>query len=212
MTRSRLLRAILVVNLAAAGCGGGAGGLAPAPADGCCRELVAVLEASILKIDVMRVRLRVDDATASALQALVGSAPRSPALEDRVSAIYLDSRSASVDTEFLMGMSGGMFLDNTTKAFRGMASDSLLGGAEAETLSAEARSRFAFLTAAGVKPADRLRYELSGDTVTTSYTRAGQMLMHDKQVGDRYRRALLASYFAPSSDFRRGLLDDVFTP
>jgi hypothetical protein len=182
------------------------------PAAGCCRELVSVLEASILKINVMRVRLQVDEATASALQALVGSTPRSAALEAQVAAIYLEARTASVDTEFLMGMSGGMFLDNTVKAFRGMVSDSLMSSAEAETLSAEARTRFAFLTAAGVRPADRLRYELSGDTVTTNYTRAGQTLMQDRQVGGRYRRALLASYFAPSSDFRRGLLDDVFKP
>jgi hypothetical protein len=61
-----------------------------------------------------------------------------------------------------------------------------------------------------VRSADRIRYDVVADTVTTNYLRAEQVLMHDRQVGSLHRDALLASYFAPSSDFRRGLLDQVF--
>jgi hypothetical protein len=195
---------------AAGGCGTpGTVRAAPPPID-CCRELDYLYEASIFKIDVMRIRLRVDDATASAVRSLVGSAPRSTELDRKVATRYIGAAQATVETEFKMSMSGGTFISNTTKAIQGLARDGLLEPGPAEALGRDAQTRFAFLHEAGVREGDRIRYELVADTVTTQYLRGETVLMRDRQVGTTHRVALLASYFAPSSDFRRGLLDRAF--
>jgi hypothetical protein len=213
-----LLRAARLAHLAtiaimAAACGSPPGaGAPPDPDAGCCRDLVTLYEASIFKVNVMRVRVRVDDPTASAVGALVRGAPRSPALDSAITRRYQAARDATVDVEFLLAMSGETFIANAVKSLRGLVGDGQLAEAAAAQLSAEARTRFGFLTAAGVRPADQIRYAIAGDTVTTRYLRGEQVLMDDRQVGALHRDALLASYFAPSSDFRRGLVEQVFKP
>jgi hypothetical protein len=61
-----------------------------------------------------------------------------------------------------------------------------------------------------VRPGDRLQYRVVGDTVITTYRRGEEVLAVDRAIGPRARDAILATYFAPSSDFRKGLLDDAF--
>ena len=167
-------------------------------------------EASIFKVNVMRVGVRVDAETAAAVQGMISKAPRSAPLEDEVARHYQAAQAATVEVEFLMAMSGETFITNTVKSLRALVGDGQLTAEAAERLSGEARARFSFLAAAGVRSTDRIRYDVVADTVMTTYMRGEQLLMHDRQVGSFHRDALLASYFAPSSDFRRGLLDQVF--
>ena len=203
--------AATAVLAAGAACRGAPGANpAPDPHAGCCQELVTLYEASIFKVNVMRVGVRVDAETAAAVQGMISTAPRSAPLEDEVARRYQAAQAATVEVEFLMAMSGETFITNTVKSLRGLVGDGQLTAEAAERLSGEARARFSFLAAAGVRSTDRIRYDVVADTVTTDYLRAEQVLMHDRQVGPPHRNALLASYFAPSSDFRRGLLDQVF--
>jgi hypothetical protein len=199
------------VLAAGAACSGAPGtSSSPDPNPGCCQELVTLYEASIFKVNVMRVGVRVDAETAAAVRGMVSTSPRSAPLEDEVARRYQAAPAATVGVEFLITMSGETFITNSIKSLRGLVGDGQLPAEAAERLSGEARARFGFLTAAGIRPADRIRYDVVADTVTTNYLRAEQVLMHDRQVGSLHRNALLASYFAPSSDFRRGLLDQVF--
>lgn len=192
-------------------------GLGPARAaaqdpPSCCRELHSLYEASILKIDAMRLQARVDEATASAVEALVRGAARSPGLEQEVARRYQAAREATIDMEFLVGVSGGTFVSNTVKAIRDLGRDGTLTEAEADRFGREAAARFEFLHAAGVRSGDRLQYHVSADTVTTTYRRGETILKVDRQTDARARDVTLATYFAPSSDFRNGLLDDLFRP
>jgi hypothetical protein len=182
----------------------------PDPNPGCCQELTTIYEASIFKVNVMRIGVRVEAETAAAVRGMISKAPQSAQLEDEVARHYQAAQAATVEVEFLMAMSGETFITNTIKSLRGLVGDGELTAEAAERLSGEARARFSFLAAAGVRTADRIRYDVVADTVMTTYMRGEQLLMHDRQVGSFHRDALLASYFAPSSDFRRGLLDQVF--
>ncbi len=213
----RLYRSMPVATvgliLATAGCGGtpeAIRGPEPGSASECCRELVYVYEASIFKLDVMRIRVRVDEATAEAVRSLVHSRPRSADLDGAVAARFMAAQAATAVTEFLMGMSGETFIANTIKSMDGMARDGRVTDGEAQALGRDVRSRFGFLSDTGVRPTDRLHYDLVGDTVTTRYLRADTVLMRDRQVGALHRTVLLSSYFTPSSEFRRGLLDEAF--
>jgi hypothetical protein len=114
--------------------------------------------------------------------------------------------------EFLVGVSGETFVSNTVKAIRELGRDGTLTEAEADRFGREATERFEFLNAARVRSGDRLQYHVVADTVTTTYRRGETVLKVDRQVDARARDVILATYFAPSSDFRKGLLNDVFRP
>jgi len=182
------------------------------PSRDCCRELHYLYEATILQIDVMRLQVRVDQATAAAAETAARSAPRSSRLEHEVARHYLAAREATLDMEFLHGVSGETFLEHTLKALRELVADGTVTRAGADTLARELNERFGFLVAAKVRPGDQLRYELVADTVLTTYRRGDTVLKAERATGKRHRDYILGSYFAPSSDFRRGLLDQVFRP
>ncbi|HEX9164466.1 MAG TPA: hypothetical protein VF862_01045 [Gemmatimonadales bacterium] len=182
----------------------------PIPSPSCCRELHYLYEASILKIDAMRLQVRVDETTASAVGVLIGSAARSTRLDQEVARRYQDAREATFDMEFLVGVSGETFVSNTVKAIRELGRDGTLTEAEANRFGREAAERFEFLNTARVRSGDRLQYRVVADTVTTTYRRGETVLKVDRQVDTRARDVILATYFAPSSDFRKGLLNDVF--
>jgi hypothetical protein len=192
--------------------GPGEAAAAQQPAPSCCRELHYLYEASLFKIDAMRLQVRVDEATAGAVEAMVRDAKRSSRLEHDVARRYQSTRDATVDMEFLHGVSGETFLEHTLKALRELVGDGAVTKADADTLSREVSERFAFLAAARVRPGDRLQYQVKADTVWTTYTRGSTVLKLDRHAGKRFRDYILATYFAPSSDFRRGLLDQVFQP
>lgn len=185
---------------------------ATVPSRDCCRELRYLYEATILQIDVMRLQVRVDEATAAAAETAARRAPRSSRLEHEVARHYLAAREATLDMEFLYGVSGETFLEHTLKALRELVADGTVTRAGADTLARELNERFGFLVDAKVRPGDQLRYELVADTVLTTYRRGDAVLKAERATGRRHRDYILGSYFAPSSDFRRGLLDQVFRP
>jgi len=123
---------------------------------------------------------------------------------------YMAAREATLDMEFLHGVSGETFLEHTLKALRELVADGTVTREEADTLARDLDERFGFLVAAKVRPGDQLRYELVADTVVTTYRRGDAVLKAERVTGKRHGNYILGSYFAPSSDFRRGLLDQVF--
>lgn len=214
-SRGRSGWGLLVAVCAVAGLAGAGPGQALATAQqslSCCRELHYLHEASILKIDAMRLQVRVDQPTAGAVEALVRGAKRSSRLEQDVARLYQAAGDATFDMEFLVGVSGATFVSNTVNAIQELGRDGTLSEAEANRFSREARDRFDFLHTTRVRSGDRLQYQVVADTVTTTYRRGETVLKVDRQVDHRARDVILATYFAPSSNFRRGLLDQVFRP
>jgi len=212
MNLSPTIAMLLSLLSALAGCGSRAPEPAsPLTAESCCREFDYVLEVTIFKIDVVRLNLRIDPETARRVAALTRSGDRTPGLEDSVAAELMQTPSAEARMTFLRGMSGQQFLDNTVATLHRLGEEGLLSSAEVEALDRSARTRFAFLDDSGIAAGDYLGQVLRGDTVTTNFlTLGGQQLMRDVQVGSEHRTALLGSYFARASDFRNGLLEQMF--
>jgi len=197
---------------ALAGCGSRAPGPAsPLTAESCCREFDYVLEVTIFKIDVVRLNLRIDPETARGVAALITSGDRTPEIEDSVAVRLMQTPSAEARMTFLRGMSGQQFLDNTVGTLRRLGEEGLLSSAEVEALDRSTQTRFAFLDDSGIEAGDYLEQVLRGDSVTTTFvTSSGQQVMRDVQVGGEHRIALLGSYFGRTSDFRDGLLDQMY--
>lgn len=182
------------------------------PTRDCCRELRSLYEATILRIDVMRLRVEVDSVTASAAEALIRGAARSSGLEREVALRYRTAREATIEMEFLIGTSGKTFVSGTLEALRGLVADRVLTPGQLDAVEQATTARFAFLEGAGVEDSDRLRYRIAGDTLWTTWRR-GDAVLTDERVADRLLvDVILATFFAPSSDFRKGLLDSAFRP
>lgn len=198
------------VALGALACGGGVPRAALTPGDetACCLTFDYLLEASIFRIDVMRLTLLFDSATARAMGRAVATGPRNGASDDLVARAALAATWADARMAFILPMSGERFVGNTEAVLHRLGEEGLLSEAEVSTLVAAARRRFSFLQGPGVKRGDVLEQQLRADSVTTTYlTLDGRRLFSDVQVGPEHRRALLGSYFAKGSDFRDGLLD-----
>jgi len=189
------------------------GGRAPAaaPPSGGAFAFDYVLEATIFKIDVVHVNLQIDSGTVRTVKALVSSGNRTRALEDSVGAALMETPTANARLTFLVAIPAQQFVENTAEILRDMGEEGLLASSEVEHLVRSSRQRFAFLDEAGIAPGDYVEQVLRGDSVTTTFiTSLGERRLHDIQVGREHRIALLGSYFAKTSDFRDGLLDQVF--
>jgi hypothetical protein len=72
-------------------------------------------------------------------------------------------------------------------------------------------SRFSFLKERGLEKGDRIHYVLRDDSLFSSYTRAdGTVEFNDIRVGPERRPSLLGGYFVPKTNFRDGLIDQLF--
>lgn len=187
----------------------------PPPADShsCARRIAYLYERTFLKLDILEVAIEVDSATARTVVALV-SAEQRPAgaasLEDAIAQSYRNARHSAIDLVFLRNIRADQFIGGKWDNLGDLAAEGVLDTAEAETLTAEFASDFAFLEAEGIRDGDRLDYRVDGDTVQAAYVgAAGDTLGTLERVGDHQRDAILGAYFADSSDFREGLVKTV---
>jgi hypothetical protein len=210
--RSRAGAGQLLLTVAFAACGSHTvDSDSPSAVEDCCSEFDYVLEVTIFQIDVVHLYLRVDPETGLAVSSMVSRGSRSRALEDSVVEALLRTPSAYARMTFLMEMSAERFLDNTIETLEGMGEEGLLTAAEVDNLVRSARRRFAFLNESGITAGDYLEQLLHGDSLKTRFFREdGERSMEDVQIGRAHRIALLGSYFSEASDFRDGLLDQVF--
>ena len=179
--------------------------------DACCSRFDYVLEKTFLKVDAVRLELSIMDETAVHVAELIDGSSRDDALEDSVTADYLAAQHADLRMTFLVSFSLERFLDSNRDSLEGLGRAGIITGEAAERLYLENERRFAILEETGIQEGDRLEHELLGDTITTRFIDVSGVTRIDEiRVGPERRHALLGSFFGPESDFRGGLLDQVF--
>ena len=184
---------------------------AQVPPHACCSRFDYVLEKTFLKVDAVRLELNILNGTPARVTELIDGSTRDDALEDSVAAVYLSADGAELRMTFLVSFGLERFLDGNRDTLNGLAEAGILSGDDAERLYLENRQRFAVLAESGIQEGDRLEHELRGDTITTRFTDVSGVTQIDEiRVGPERRAALLGSFFGPESDFRDGLLDQVF--
>jgi hypothetical protein len=184
---------------------------AQVPPDACCSRFDYVLEKTFLKIDAVRLELQILDGTPSRVAELIDGSPRDEELEDSVAAVYLSTEGADLRMTFLVSFDLERFLDGNRDSLNGLAEAGIISGDDAERLYLENERRFAILEESGMKEGDRLEHELRGDSIITRFIDASGVTRIDElRVGPERRAALLGSFFGPESEFRDGLLDQVF--
>jgi hypothetical protein len=174
-------------------------------------HLEFLLERTLFKVDVARLRLEVDDATAGDVAAIVAGGKRSREREQAVTARYLATRQADIALEFLIDIDFDRFLEGGEDNAARQIEAGLMPPEAAEPFLRGRRERFAFLEDRGIRDGDRFYYTLRGDSVATRFVDAdGITRIDDVRVGPTHGQFLMGTYFAPGSSFRDGLLDLVF--
>ena len=174
-------------------------------------HLEFLLERTLFQVDVARLHLEVDDATAGDVAAIVAGGKRSREREQAVTARYLATRQADIALEFLIDIDFDRFLEGGEDNAARQIEAGLMPPEAAEPFLSGRRERFAFLEGRGIRDGDRFFYTLRGDSVATRFVDAdGVTRIDDVRVGPTHGQFLMGTYFAPGSSFRAGLLDLVF--
>jgi hypothetical protein len=177
----------------------------------CCHRFDFLLKKSLLRIEVLRLRLILDEQTGRDVEKILSGWKRTRDLENAAAARYLEARSANVTLDLLRSVSYKQFIDGSLKTQKRISSFGLFDEATGEAIANDTASRYAFLRERGMERGDRIHYVLRGDSLFSSYTRAdGTVELNDIRVGPERRLSLLGGYFVPKTNFRDGLIDQLF--
>jgi hypothetical protein len=165
------------------------------------------LQKTILKINVADIDVRVDKPTQARLAELARGRQYSEGLEQLLAPVAIGAARAVVQMQFVR--------DVPLNRWIGVVRDNLEQAREAGLITKDVEQKvsqglpgwFAALNDRGYLKGDRLVYSVSPDALRTVVVSAGGQALVDMTERDQAgRRVVMASYFAPKSDFREPLL------
>ena len=179
--------------------------------DGRYAVMEMLLEKTIFKVDVLRLEVRVDTATARRLESLVRSASRRDEVEDSVALAALAAPHAFARITFERNISLKQFLDGAEDDMQRAVDAGWLSEEDFRDINGWMPRWYSFLAEDGIRDGDAITYRLSGDTLRTVYRTAdGDIPFDEILVGRKHRYGVLGPYFAPKSSFRKKLLRSLF--
>ena len=179
--------------------------------EGAAVQMQTLLEKTIFSVDVLWLTLRLEGETARQLRDLAARRPLTGEAADSVARIAVDARCAVAQLDFVRDVSRDQFLDGIRDSARKAWEAGLLDEETYHFIDDASTSWYPFLRERGVREGDRMTYRIRGDTLRIQYRSAdGETLLDDREVGEGRSRSVLAGYFAPDSDFREGLVEDLF--
>jgi len=161
-------------------------------------------------IDVARVDVWFDQATRDRFRELAAGQRYSDQVAERIARTALQAQDVDVRVEFLRDVSIREFYD--------AARDNLVRARNAGYISKDTfaiawrgvQTDFAPLAKRGLEEGDRLIYRARVDSLQTIVMSGNRVLLDVTSHDLGARRSMIASYFAPRSDFRKGLIKSLF--
>lgn len=170
------------------------------------------LEKTFLKIDVLDLEIIVSKPTAETLEKLVKGKDYSKRLEQEVATAVVRTTDAYAGLVFLMDVDFDQFVEGGRANVKRAYDAKMVTKEEYDRVSAGLPTWFAFLKERGVREGDRLQYRGSPKGLRTIYNDPkGKKLSEITHAGAAPLGTMLASYFAPESDFREPLVRSLFT-
>jgi len=174
----------------------------------CCMQML--LEKTIFKVDVLTLEIRFGQEDQLEISRLVSGRNYSRSA-DSVADIAVNSRDAFARIEFLRDVSLSQFVDGVREDLGHARDAGIIGRSDYEMISQNIPRWFSFLEERGIRRGDRILYRIKGDTLRTQYIGVdGGLALDQTDVGAERRLAVLGSYLAPKSSFRRGLIESLF--
>lgn len=181
-------------------------------AEGPYARMEMLLERTIFRVNVLTLTVRLGPDDAARIRALATGRARSPAIEDSIARTAARSTNAFARIEFRRTISLGQFVGAVRSNLRKAVADDYLSETDGRRIGDALPRWFSFLEERKIHAGDRILYRIRGDTLRTVFLSAdGDVLLDQTDVGPERRLAVLGSYFAEGSDFRRGLLRSLFS-
>jgi hypothetical protein len=173
----------------------------------------ALLEKTILRVDVLTLDLRVGPKTAGQLAALIQGHGYTDALADRAAQLLAGCDEAFARIVFRRDVSLSQFFAGVREDLEHGVRSGMLTEAQAAQVSAQLPTWFAPLRDRGIRDGDRMLYRIHGDAVRTQFhAREDKVLFDRVDVGAAGRLGLLGGYFGKGAGLREGLLRSLFEP
>jgi hypothetical protein len=166
-----------------------------------------MLQKTILRINVATIDVRVDKQTQARFAELARGKPYSGDLAQQLAPVAIGAERATVQMQLVRAV--------PLYRWMGVVRDNLEQARVAGLISKEIEQKvsnglpqwFAALDKRGYEKGDRVLYAITPDSLRTVVVSAGGQVLVDMTDTDQgIRRVVLASYFAPGSDFREPLL------
>ncbi len=170
-----------------------------------------LLEKTIFKVDVLILDVRFGSETAHRLERLVASRRYSESLADSIASVAIDARDAWARLRFKRRVSLDQFLNGIRHNLTRARQAGIIDSASYAMIFQDLPVWYHFLAADGIFKGDEMLYRIRGDTLHTAYrTAAGKFLLEQTDTGPERRLSVLGGYFAPKSEFRKGLIKSLF--
>lgn len=170
-----------------------------------------LLEKSFLGFDVALVDVWVGPETRDRLRSLAQGRSYSKELADRIASEMIDSKNALVQLEYKRDVSLSQFLDGARRSQQRAVDAGILDAGAVSRSQARIQQAFGDLKDRGFRTGDRLIYRATGSSLRTMVIASnGKVLVDRKTTEPEARRAMLAGYFAPGTDFREPLIKSLF--
>ena len=167
-------------------------------------------EKTILGVDVANVDVWFDEATRDRIRIERLVQRYSDQVAERIARAALEAGDVNVQVQLLRRAPFKQFLDAVHDNLEHARDAGYISQSTFATAWANVQRDFAPLADRGFKKGDRLVYRARPGALQTTVTSGDRVLLDVTTPDENARRSMIASYFAPGSDFRKGLIKDVF--
>jgi hypothetical protein len=170
-----------------------------------------LLEKTVMKVDVLTVDVRVGKKAHEAIKKLASGKPYSEPLGNQVADVAIKAENAVVQLTFKRNVPLNMWINEVRRNLGQARAAGLISAAVEQKVSNGLPQWFAKLKERGYKTGDRVLYRVSADKLVTAVVSTeGHLLVYRSDSGKDARSVVMASYYAPKSDFRDPLLKSLF--
>ena len=170
-----------------------------------------LLEKTLLNVDVLTVDVKFGKAAHAKLKGIAGGKQYSDALGKQVADVAIKTDDALVQLKFARDVSLDMWMDAVFENLEQARDAGLITPKIQERVKNTLPSWFAALKERGYEKGDRVLYRVRPDSLRTVVVSASGKVLMDRLEKDKDApRVVMASYFAPKSDFRELLLKSLF--
>ncbi len=180
-------------------------------ANGPYSTMQTLLEKTIFQVDVLTIQMRFGPEASKRLESVADGRPYSSELADSVATIALEAQDVWAVLRFKRDVSLNQFLGSVRGNLKRAWEAGIIDAATLDNVSQSLPGWYDFLAERGILKADEMMYRIRGDTLRTMYRAVtGEILLDQIDIGPERRLSVLGSYFAPKSEFRKGLTKSLF--
>jgi hypothetical protein len=166
-----------------------------------------LLEKTVLKVDVLTVDVRLGKSVQARMAEVVAGKKPSPELYANIAKVAIGADDALVQLKFLRDVSLDQWIDVVRENLQQARDAKLISAQLQQKISAGLPKWFGALRERGYLEGDRLLYRVKGDTLRSVVVSAkGDVLVDRTDNGKDEASVVMASYYAPGSDFREPLV------